>query len=626
MSPPRHDQTAKRSVRPLTRTKPTIEDMRVFCLLHEHRNSPSFNTIARKIGNVLGTQFSTSSLLQRLDLLKKHFHGRDLVTRTDAGGFKGVSDVGETLYERFARLVSTYDAALEAPATRPVISIGVTNAIMVFMMPAVLRRYAAAASVSRQLEHLRFEEGEHDDLMAKVAAGHLDFAIGPYDVPTNPNVQVTQIDVGAPVLFICPATHRLAARIAAAQGDSEIQIEDLECERLFLLKSHLQPDLLEILPRELRRATAERIELSSYTSILASVEAGLGGGLLLGWQQVISDLRQRRKVYAAEVKGVSHTYAGVYTLSKMSTSASQTLHWIKEHMRHEFGRPDAAHGGRRHRRPQFPENLNRHTLLYSIHCRDDENAAAEWRLSNLDYSKCRKRELQATQYCFADARIQSTYDVDGMRSSSRLVLSGINCCDRNDRYSAVFSACLTDDILVGTMHSLDSYGRPLVTSAVLSSMRLTRRQLNDCVRQADTGFVADTEFGPFLGADPDSLIADTRSSRRRRVRESPDCIPIDVSAVYSDELHVSRIELTEWRPDRNVQEFVDDIYHMIDEYVADYTYGTEWLLYDSVSGRDLSDLGSAWARKNDRLIDTRTVREVSITRKMQLAVRLLPNT
>ncbi len=96
--------------------------------------------------------------------------------------------------------------------------------------------------------------------------------------------------------------------------------------------------------------------------------------------------------------------------------------------------------------------------------------------------------------------------------------------------------------------------------------------------------------------------------------------------MYSDELHVSRIELTEWRPDRNVQEFVDDIYHMIDEYVADYTYGTEWLLYDSVSGRDLSDLGSAWARKNDRLIDTRTVREVSITRKMQLAVRLLPNT
>lgn len=72
-------------------------------------------------------------------------------------------------------------------------------------------------------------------------------------------------------------------------------------------------------------------------------------------------------------------------------------------------------------------------------------------------------------------------------------------------------------------------------------------------------------------------------------------------------------------PSMPVWVFVDDVYSLINSQVEPYCYGKTWVLRDPATGR-VFDVGSSWARSNQKIRDDRALRAVGIRPGMRLQV------
>ncbi|GAB3986531.1 hypothetical protein GCM10027615_78930 [Plantactinospora veratri] len=73
----------------------------------------------------------------------------------------------------------------------------------------------------------------------------------------------------------------------------------------------------------------------------------------------------------------------------------------------------------------------------------------------------------------------------------------------------------------------------------------------------------------------------------------------------------------------NVSDFLNEVYARMNGFVPAFSYGARWELFDVIQNVSMTDLGSAWSRRNGRSRDFRTLNEVGLRGGKILAVRLI---
>ncbi|RLU81128.1 hypothetical protein CTZ27_33355 [Streptomyces griseocarneus] len=151
-------------------------------------------------------------------------------------------------------------------------------------------------------------------------------------------------------------------------------------------------------------------------------------------------------------------------------------------------------------------------------------------------------------------------------------------------------------------------GGPSVDTEVLESV--VRRTLESVLPTALAGRVNEAEVPNVVNQ---AFISAQRDIASRMLR-------IDTSAVHRDLQGAVNYPVDD---STTVSELLNWLWRQLTPFIRPYTYGSEWVLRDRLTGRAF-DGGTGWARSHGRGRDERLLTESGITPGMDLAVELIP--
>jgi hypothetical protein len=148
--------------------------------------------------------------------------------------------------------------------------------------------------------------------------------------------------------------------------------------------------------------------------------------------------------------------------------------------------------------------------------------------------------------------------------------------------------------------------------------------VEETVRSSVTSVEVRQSFPPGLQTE---TISDTNVNRMLQVfadatlqRVHDQLLTVDLSRLGGGK---SNARIVPFNHDRQVFEFLDDLWLSVAKHVPAYTYGNMWFLRDSESGKEFRELGQIWAHRNGFDEDHRTLAEVGFKPGMKLeAVRV----
>ena len=583
---------------------PSIADLRLFCavatLVDEARTDLSIESIAADQGVtppvIYGLLRRLESFYSRPQPDKTPGRPVTLIQRSRGSAEKSLTEEGRIVL-RQARTALGLISRIHAfrVGGKLDLVIGVTDYSAVSLIPLATNQYAEGLADERAtpLQRFRTMAAPYRDLMRLVQEGRITLGIGPLvEMPSElDGVEQIRLSRGVRPYFICHASHGFAAEIANAQRKT-VTIGELCRARLFLLADNYHPGALTTLLDAPHGRGGERIEVDDYTTVIASTRAGLGAGIVPGFPHFIDRLRRERVMYAVPVEELPEFQVAIYVRADRSKTFHRQEHSLLRQVLNACEQQTEIHATRSKR---FLNNLEKHQLVYSVHCPSVGNLTPEWRASFLDDPLPPPRKLPepfCTTQKFLPEAPTSGFRIDGMVSKKSITWTATS--DRGEvGYVAALSAPVSGT-LVGTWSGTDALGNPTSGAIVLSPRRMANTELEDCVCAAGLGFVRGTSRGMNLGA-----VGDGHLSKHQ--------VSIDLSDLTGERV---RVEIFDLRTIQTIQHLLDRVFYLVFPRVSRYSYETEWILQQGK--RKFTGLGSSSADYKKHSQDIRTLRDVGI--------------
>lgn len=466
---------------------PTPEALRFFCDLCRalERITAQPGPPASLRGIAEGhLHISAPDLTQRLQALEQALavKGRPLrlIERSSGKSRPALTAEGRLLYAEAQRLLDAHASLASRLLPVPLeIRIATTNAILAHVLGGALATYLQHRTT---LPRLVFEEHDYPKIVERVRGRQVAFGVGPHLPPSQyPDLHFRELfreEAGCvEMVLVCPPNHPFAEKRRAW-----VKLDELTTQRLFVLQSGLQPGLSQDLPPTDWSGGGSRVEMPSYTSILALVRMGLGVGLIPGWSWVLDDLCKQGLIYYVPVEPRLGPIGLSLYLHKDAELHPQVADLVEAIVQHV---PRLRLPGTHERKPPsgvFPATLEDYRYLYHVSCVAAGCAYPEWRQSRLRWSEWKRGDVGAR---LEDLDVPGEYTIRGVLADRFLCWTAAGWTRPKqrkvrDRFMAAFNGWAgTGQALVGTWTGFDDDRSPVSGPMILAPEPVPLDQLKE---------------------------------------------------------------------------------------------------------------------------------------------------
>lgn len=332
-----------------TAVEPSLAHLRLFCfVVRELRSDPkrSYRDMSTSYG------ISLKTFTDRIALLEGRYGS--LIATLQRSPVKRLTLAADELYERAEKLLTDHAKLREwHPTGATQLKVGVTNAILVYVMPSCIQRFAANGRVSDDQVRLSFVETDVEELADLAASGKVDFSLGPrLGRGRFGGAIVKPVGPSLPSVLICHWQHPWAIEDRKSVSPSE-----LSNQRLIALPSAVQPggmfDNIDTDPAQ----GGERMIVTNYTSIVACVRMGVGVSIVPRWPEAIANASGEQTLRVIPMPKAKRTGLAAYLPpggeDALSSPAKRLLSSVRQWVQQSLSL-ETSHKSRRKRASRQP--------------------------------------------------------------------------------------------------------------------------------------------------------------------------------------------------------------------------------------------------------------------------------